>query len=291
MFSVLLGRCERPTANLGCFQPDCGDFHFRRGKDSIQNGLDGRQSWLVAHWSFDEDFTSSVNNHLYGGMPRGEARLLIDRSHGAPRVGKGALRVSNAPGQGHCRFCGSSQRFRGWSGGGIIYHVRLGETPGRRWRWNGAQPFWMETFPTSSFAFGLHTVSGTRRARTWARAADLRVYSDSGGPSVGVGTWTHVALVWNGRDGYIRSYVQGKLAREWTVPKGSRLDPMRGMNIGADKFASPASGWDGWLDDFALFDVELTLSRSVLSWNRLVRWLQSRCRTSSSRYRSRARSS
>jgi alkaline phosphatase D len=53
-------------------------------------------------------------------------------------------------------------------------------------------------------------------------------------------------------------YVQGKLAREWTVPKGSRLDPMRGMNIGADKFASPASGWDGWLDDFALFDVELT---------------------------------
>src|SRR5687768_3875659 len=48
---------------------------------------------LVAHWAFDEDYASSVNNEFYRGEARGGPLVSIDRAAGAAAVGAGALRI------------------------------------------------------------------------------------------------------------------------------------------------------------------------------------------------------
>ena len=48
---------------------------------------------LLAHWPFDEDYSSSVNNDLYQGRPKGGSLVSIIHSKQIAKVGKGALRL------------------------------------------------------------------------------------------------------------------------------------------------------------------------------------------------------
>ena len=45
---------------------------------------------LLAHWPFDEDYSSSVNNDLYQGRPKGGSLVSIIYSKQIAKVGKGA---------------------------------------------------------------------------------------------------------------------------------------------------------------------------------------------------------
>ena len=50
---------------------------------------------LLAHWSFDADYSSSVNNDLYQGKPVGGSPVQITQNRRVVKVGKGALRLSS----------------------------------------------------------------------------------------------------------------------------------------------------------------------------------------------------
>ena len=59
---------------------------------------------LLAHWPFDENYSSSVNNDLYEGGRRG-AFTSIHKDKQVAKVGAGALRLDSgrASGRGLCR--------------------------------------------------------------------------------------------------------------------------------------------------------------------------------------------
>ena len=50
---------------------------------------------LLAHWPFDENYASSVNNDLYEGRPVGGAFTSIHKDKQVAKVGAGALRLDS----------------------------------------------------------------------------------------------------------------------------------------------------------------------------------------------------
>ena len=50
---------------------------------------------LLAHWPFDGDYSSSVNNDLYQGRPKEGSLVSIIYSKQIAKVGKGALRLDS----------------------------------------------------------------------------------------------------------------------------------------------------------------------------------------------------
>ena len=59
---------------------------------------------LLAHWSFDVDYSSSVNNDLYQGKPVGGSSVQIVQDRRVVKVGKGALRLDSGSVSGNKTF-------------------------------------------------------------------------------------------------------------------------------------------------------------------------------------------
>ena len=61
--------------------------------DQIKSASEG--FGLLAHWSFDYDYSSSVNNDLYQGKPVGGSSVQIIQDKKLVRIGDGALRLNS----------------------------------------------------------------------------------------------------------------------------------------------------------------------------------------------------
>ena len=59
---------------------------------------------LLAHWPFDENYSSSVNNDLYEGRPVGGAFTSIHKDKQVAKVGAGALRLDSGRASGQKTF-------------------------------------------------------------------------------------------------------------------------------------------------------------------------------------------
>ena len=59
---------------------------------------------LLAHWPFDENYASSVNNDLYEGRPVGELFTSIHKDKQVAKVGAGALRLDSGRASGQKTF-------------------------------------------------------------------------------------------------------------------------------------------------------------------------------------------
>ena len=214
---------------------------------------------LVAHWSFDRDFTSSVNNDRFGGTSQGGERVQIDRDTGAARVGEGALRLKSLKGAGDASYVAIRNPPGGLAGTAVLTLTgwfKLSDIGGDGM---DARNFVWESFPNSALTFSLNTVRSQKVAQFRFRSENYRSFQETAtGPRVTSDAWHHVAAIWNSRARHVRVYLDGKLHREMPLNDADRLEPIRGLHLGGNKFGDGVADWDGWLDDLAIFDVELT---------------------------------
>jgi len=95
----------------------------------------------------------------------------------------------------------------------------------------------------------------------WRRCAfeNYRTFQETtDGPVLASGAWHHVAAVWNARARHAHVYLDGKLHRELPLRDADRLEPIRGLHLGGNRAGDGVADWDGWTDEVAIFDVELT---------------------------------
>ena len=213
---------------------------------------------LIAHWAFDEDLTSSVNNSLYAATAVAPEFIGVDHAAGVARVGGGALRSNTGARSGNRAFLAVGSPLFGASGNDVLTVTgwfKVQDIAGDGM--DARNTFW-ESTPTSSISFGVLGAVGEKKVYFRVRTEAYAVFEHTTGPMVEMGKWHHVALIWNSAAGHIRLYLQGRLVKEMTVPGKPPIEPMRGIHIGARKLADGQADWDGWLDDLTVFDIELS---------------------------------
>ena len=213
---------------------------------------------LIAHWAFDVDLTSSVNNSLYAATASTPEFIGVDRAAGVARVGGGALRSNTGMRSGDRAFLAVGSPLFGARGNDVLTVTGWFKVEDITGDGMDARSTFWESTPTSSISFGVLGAAGQKKIYFRIRTEAYAVFEHTAGPVVEMGKWHHVALVWNSPAGHIRLYLQGRLIKEMAVPGKPPLEPMRGIHIGARKLADGQADWDGWLDDLAVFDVELS---------------------------------
>lgn len=212
---------------------------------------------LVAHWPFDGDFTSGVNNALYAGAPQGGGRATIDRRPGMAKVGAGALRLDNGTRAGS-GYVAIGHPPTGLAGSEVLTLAGWFKAADVGGDGMDARNFVWESVPNSALTFSLNGARAPKAAQFRFRSENYRTFQASLAGPVAAEAWHHVAMIWNARARHVRVYLDGRLAREMALNDADRLEPIRGLHIGGNKFGDGAADWDGWLDDLAIFDVELT---------------------------------
>ncbi len=129
--------------------------------------------------------------------------------------------------------------------------------------------FLWETAPGNwSLSFGLRSdTEGGRKHPQWhfeGPSGEAMSSSAATAPAVDEGRWHHVALVWNQLTGRVKYYHDGAPARQngdvpITMP-GLNTNPT-GFHIGNHRDGDGTRNWDGFIDDMALFETELTAGR------------------------------
>jgi hypothetical protein len=216
---------------------------------------------LVAHWTFDRDFASAANNQLYAGTPHGGARVRIDRDAGRAKIGAGALRIDSRVKPGEAAYVAIANPPTGLAGNDVLTLTawfKLSDVGGDG---TDTRNFAWESVPNSALSFTLSSTRGAKRAQYRFRSENYRAFQGSLDGEVTSDVWHHVAMVWNARARHVRVYLDGKLAREMPLNDADRLEPIRGLHLGGNKVGDGAADWDGWLDEVAIFDVELTATQ------------------------------
>jgi alkaline phosphatase D len=244
---------------------------------------------LIAHWPFDRDFSSSMNNARYEAQAHGGEMIHVDHEAGAARVGTGALRLRNGPGNSESAYLAVANPPAGLHGTAVLTFSawfklsNLGGIDPRNFVW--------ESIPNSAFSFSLGNVSQRKSAQFRFRSENYRVLSETQGPAVSVDEWHHVVSVWNALAGYVRFYIDGELVKELSMKNSTvggnvaqtvtpelgvdhqwpGLEPVRGIHLGGNKFGDGRADWDGWIDDVAIYDLELTPRQiGALARNRAI---------------------
>ena len=160
---------------------------------------------LLAHWPFDEDYSSSVNNDLYQGRPKGGSLVSIIHSRQIAKVGEGVLRLDSGTISGKKTFVAIRNPLFGYRNAEVFTVVawyRQEDLSG-----DGSDPrhFVWESTPGYSLAFGLREENGKQDAEWWFQTASHNSLSDSSGPLIEKGRWYHVAMVWNQSLGHCKS--------------------------------------------------------------------------------------
>jgi alkaline phosphatase D len=214
---------------------------------------------LIAHWPFDENFSSTVNNSLYQGYPSGSSHVGIGAPENGPAVGKGALRLASGQKSGDRTFVEIRHPLYGLHGYDTLTITAWYRLEDLGHDGMDARNFVWESTPSYSLAFGLRAGPDNRRdAEWWFLTRAHTAYSDVDGPIIEPGIWHHAAMVWNRPEGHCRFYHDGELKDEVSLDPGHELEWMTGFHIGNHRAGDGARDWDGWIDDVAAFDVELT---------------------------------
>ena len=213
---------------------------------------------LVAHWPFDRDLSSSVNNALYAATASAPEFIGVDRSADAARVGGGALRSNTGTKSSDRIHLTVGSPLFGAMGNDVLTVTgwfKLQDIAGDGM--DARNIFW-ESTPTSSMSFGVVGPDGQKKASFRIRTEAYASFEVTDGPVIETKKWHHVALIWDRPAGRIRFYIDGGLVKELPMPGKLLLEPMRGIHLGARKVADAQAEWDGWLDDLAVFDVALS---------------------------------
>lgn len=216
---------------------------------------------LTAWWTFDSDYSSEVNNDLYQGIPIGEPFTSITNQDGEYVRGAGGLKLDNGPGSGNRNyviidnevFPDGAQVFT------IVAWYKYEDiTPTGS---DSRNSIW-ETVPSFSASFGLRLNNDRRDAEWFYELASGGNLNNDDGPIVNDGQWHHVAMVWNRTDRIIKYYHDGRLRDASPLAADvPDLKPTARLNIGNHRLGNGTRDWDGFIDDFAVFDQALTSSQ------------------------------
>ncbi|NQV31521.1 MAG: discoidin domain-containing protein, partial [Phycisphaeraceae bacterium] len=207
-------------------------------------------SGLVAYWPFDTDFTNVEGTADYDGTPSGTAEISADDV----KVGAGALKIDdNTSSANHVVVTGN------FVGGVPVVRTVVGWYKYKDISGDGsdARNFIWETQPTYSLSFGIRDGSEGKFSEWYHDTQGGVFFGD--GPVVDDGLWHHVVMVWNSVLGHVKYYHDGQLVE--TAPMDTDNNPtlnQAGFNIGTNRAADGGRNWDGYLDEIAIFSVELT---------------------------------
>ena len=213
---------------------------------------------LLAHWSFDEDYSSSVNNELYKGDPIGEPSVQIIQDSRLVKVGKGALRLDSSSVSGRKSFVSIRNPLFGYYNAEVFTVVAWYRYEDLSGDGSDDRNFVWESTPGYSLAFGLQRDKGKRDAEWWFETASHSSVSDRSGPIIKPHNWYHVAMVWNQSSGRCKFFHNGILRDNVKIPEGEELEEMTGFHIGNHRVGDGSRDWDGFIDDVAVYDLELS---------------------------------
>ncbi len=219
---------------------------------------------LIAHWPFDANYSSTINNDLYQGKPSTRESLRIVQDQAIAKVGNGALRLDSGPQSGNKTFVSVRNPLFGYHNADVFTVVGWYRYEDLSSDGSDTRNFVWESTPGYSLAFGLRAEGTERDAEWWFQTASHSSISDNTGPSVAPQTWHHVAMIWNRNAGHCKFYHNGTLRDEVSLPESEELEEMSGFHIGNHRGGDGARDWDGYIDDIAVFDLELT-PRQILA--------------------------
>jgi len=205
---------------------------------------------LVAYWPFDTDFTNAEGTAEYDGTPAGTAEISADDV----MVGTGALRIADdTTSANHVAvmgdFIGPAPVVRTVVGWYKYADINGDGSDGRNFIW--------ETQPTYSLSFGIRDGAAGKYSQWYHNTQEGAI--NGSGPEVDDGLWHHVALVWNSVRGHVKYYHDGELLQTVAVAMGNNpVLGQAGFNIGTHRSADGGRNWDGYLDEIAIFSVELS---------------------------------
>ena len=213
---------------------------------------------LIAYWPWDATLNNAQGNPVFDGTSVGNAVV----SNNDVKIGAAALKINdNTAGINYVDITSTV----------LVNNVPTVNTIVAWYKYldissNGsdARNFIWETAPANfslSFAIRSDTGDGRKHAQWFYEGSSGSQSSNANnGPIVDDGLWHHVAMVWNQNTGRIKFYHDGSIAPSdgnvaITLP-GLNLSPT-GFHIGNHRAGDGARNWDGYIDDMAIYDVEL----------------------------------
>lgn len=216
---------------------------------------------LIAYWNFDADMTNVQGNSDLDGAGVGNAAV----SNEDVATGTGALKIDDTSGSHYMDIASTVMLGDVATVNTVVAWYKYENIDGLT---SDVRNFVWETAPANySLSFGVSsdTTDGRRRAQWYYQGSTGGQNSNlSNGPIVDDGQWHHVAMVWNKTSGRIKFYHDGSIApSDGDVPiTFEELNPNpTGFHIGSHRAGDGTRNWDGFIDEVAVFDVELTSSQ------------------------------
>ena len=211
---------------------------------------------LVAHWTFDSDFNSSVNSDYFISTAKGNTETAtytsIDTTGVAAR-GTGALKLDSGAESGNGTFvevAGSifdSERDKQIA---ISSWFRCEDISGDG---SDARNSVYETSPSYSLSLGVKDGVEGSWAQWYTNTDSTTNYGlEADGPTVEWGEWYHVVTNFDLEAGLMQLYCNGELLYESEV-EGDSFDFTNGFNIGNHRTGDGTRDFDGYIDDVAIF--------------------------------------
>jgi hypothetical protein len=258
-----------PAPGTGRTCLECPPGYEGDGEDCIEHNLNG----LIAYWTFDieDQYQNMQGNNLLDGVPVG-GDISISGIHGEKVRGSGALSISS-----------SSTVYSYLDVQGSLWNAGQSKITVSAWYMfqdmgnNGSSTsdYIFKFLPQTDGAVNPMELRIRKEADDEDRDLEWFWTSDDSvtnshivGPIGNDLDWHHVVIVWNQDDNNILYYHDGRL---FDV-KEIHLDPL--SPIGASDGLDIGVFWDGFLDDIAIFDYELSSAQvwslydgSATPWN------------------------
>ena len=202
---------------------------------------------LQAYWTFDEGYSSEVNNAFYQGIPRGGEYTSIGSEAGEFIKGSGALKLDSGSESGNGTFVQIARevadpaRDKQITVSAWYKYSDISEdgSDGRNFIW--------ESPPLYSLSYALRDSSGTRDGEWYFDG----LANDTTGPVVNADEWYHVVMVYDAEVGLVQYYHNGALVDQ--VEIDGEIPAMTGFNIGNHRDGNGDRDFDGYIDDVAVY--------------------------------------
>jgi hypothetical protein len=216
---------------------------------------------LTAYWTFDADYSSTVNNATMQGTPvvdaTGAGSVGITNVASEHKVGAGGLKIDDNDNKTYYvnvanpiadAASNPTITIVAWYNFTNISGTTSPDLQNHVWESTADYAV--------SFRIAGSTVTSPKDCEWYFQYSSGSSLNDTSGPVVTPGEWNHVAMVWNPVTQRAKFYHNGELRDFQSVPAGTLLKTMTGFNIGNHRGGLGARNWDGYIDDMAVFDYE-----------------------------------
>ena len=220
---------------------------------------------LVAWWPFDSDYDNAQGDSGLDGSANGGG-VSITTTGGEYIRGGGALKIDDDTTSTNYVDVTDNVLESDQQVATIVAWYKYSDISSDG---SDERGFIWETTPGYSSGFAVRSANsdgtGARDAE-WFFDPDPTLPSgfseyhrDDDGPIISDGSWHHVAMVWNQTNDYIKYYHDGAMEPVFSLVGDNRnLVNSSGLHIGNHRAGDGARAYDGFIDDMAVYDVELS---------------------------------